>query len=213
MPKGKTARKAAKRKVGKKLPSRSKAKKSKSNSRSRSQKLKPVPDEFGTVTPYLVVKGGQEALEFYKKAFGATELQRQTAPDGKLIHGRIKIGDSIVMLADEFEGGGASAPTTVGTTSVTLHIYADDVDNLWERALAAGARIAMPLENQFWGERYGQLVDPFGHRWSISMQILMDPEEMEIKRKAAMEMFSRGEHAGKMTEVAPEQGEQAAGVG
>ncbi len=213
MPKGKTARKAAKRKVGKKLPSRSKAKKSKSNSRSRSQKLKPVPDEFGTVTPYLVVKGGQEALEFYKKAFGATELQRQTAPDGKLIHGRIKIGDSIVMLADEFEGGGASAPTTVGTTSVTLHIYADDVDNLWERALAAGARIAMPLENQFWGDRYGQLVDPFGHRWSISMQILMDPEEMEIKRKAAMEMFSRGEHAGKMTEVAPEQGEQAAGVG
>jgi PhnB protein len=218
MPKRKTSGKDSKKIKAKpkKIP-KSKASRPAKTSRPKTAKLKPVPDEFGTVTPYLVVRGGGEALEFYKKAFGATELSRQTTPDGKLIHGRMKIGDSIVMMSDEFPGGGASSPATLGSTSVTLHIYVDDVDNIWERALAAGARIAMPLDNQFWGERYGQLVDPFGHRWSISMQIRMDPEEMELKRKAAMELFSQsdphGVNQGSDSELTPEQSASAAGVG
>src|SRR5579862_7916912 len=173
-------RKPTKSRTAKKKSSKSRtAKKAITTSaKSSKRRIKPVPEGFTTVTPYLVVRGGVDALEFYKRAFGATEVSRQLTPDGKLIHGRMKIGNSIIMVSDEFQGGGASAPTTLGTTSVTLHVYVDDVDDLWERALAAGARIAMPLDNQFWGERYGQLVDPFGHRWSVSMQIEMDPEEM-----------------------------------
>jgi PhnB protein len=218
MPKRRAPAKSAKKGKTNQKRAKSSKKKVKSSQSSKPRKrLSAVPEGFTTVTPYLVVNDGAQAMEFYKKAFGATEILRQTTPDGKLIHGRLKVGDAIVMLADEFRGGGASAPTTLGSTSVTLHIYVDDVDALWERALSAGARIAMPLDNQFWGERYGQLVDPFGHRWSVSMQIEMDPEEMELKRKAAMEMFAKGEHPEEMAPqeegTAPEQTEQAAGVG
>jgi PhnB protein len=182
------------------------------------EKFSPVPEDFGTVTPYLVINGAAQALDFYKRAFGAEELDRQTTPDGKIMHGRLRIGDSIVLLADEFPGSGSRAPSSIGTTTITLHIYSDDVDRLWERALAAGARIAMNLDNTFWGERYGQLVDPFGHRWSISMRIKMDPKEMEEKRRAAMEMFASGEHlAPEATASESDQGEMekpaAAGVG
>jgi PhnB protein len=221
MPKRKPAAKTSKKgrnKQSRAVTSKKNTKaKTAKTSATRKAKFSPIPDGFTTVTPYLVVRGGVDALEFYKKAFGATEISRQTTPDGKLIHGRIKLGNSIVMLSDEFQGGGASAPTTLGTTSVTLHVYVDDVDHFWERALASGARIAMPLDNQFWGERYGQLVDPFGHRWSVSMQIEMDPEEMELKRKAAEQMFAQGEHPAEEhsrgEELAAEESEQAAGVG
>jgi PhnB protein len=208
MPKRKT-QKRAKSKSAKKSTRTAKSRKP----ISKAQKFSPVPPDFRTITPYLTIKDALAALDFYKKAFGASELQREVTPEGRLIHGRLKIGDSIIMVSEEFLGGGTSAPITAGTTTVTLHIYTDDVDGFWEKALAAGARIAMPLDNQFWGERYGQLVDPFGHRWSVSMQIKMDPEEMELKRKAAMQMFSEGTHPVRENDQPSEESVEAAGVG
>ena len=154
----------------------------------------PIPRGFRTITPYLTVTGGILALDFYKKAFGARELSRRVMPDGKVLNAHVKIGDSIIMLSDEFPGSDTKSPTSMGSSTVTLHIYTKDVDRLWQRAVSAGAKVTMPLESQFWGERYGQLVDPFGHRWSLSQRIKMSPEEMEAKRKAAMAMFSQGEH-------------------
>jgi PhnB protein len=155
--------------------------------------LPPIPPGFRTVTPYLTVEGGVAALEFYKKAFGAVELARTTTPDGKLVHGRLRIGDSIIMLSDAFPGARTSAPARLGSTTVTLHLYAKDVDSLWERAIRAGAVPTMPLDNQFWGERYGQLSDPFGHHWSLSMQVRMTASERKTKHEEAMASFASGE--------------------
>ena len=149
------------------------------------------------MTPYLAVVGGTAAIEFYKKAFGARELARQLTPDGRVIHARLKIGDSIVMLSDVFEGSDRTAPSAVGTSTVTLHIYTRDVDALWNRAVDAGAKITMALDDQYWGERYGHLVDPFGHRWSISSPIRLSRAVRERKRKEAFSAFSRGEHPSK----------------
>jgi len=157
----------------------------------------PVPPGFRTVTAYLSVNGGLAALEFYKKAFGARELLRRVTPDGKLIHGRLRIGDSIVLLSDVFPDSETAAPASIGTTTVTLHLYSKDVDGLWDRAVAAGAKVAMPLENQYWGERYGRLVDPFGHHWSLSMRTKMPRAEMAEKQREAEASFARGEHPGR----------------
>ncbi len=148
------------------------------------------------MTPYLAIDGAAQALEFYKKAFGARELSRQTTPDGKIMHARVRIGDSFVLMSDVFPGSDAKSPNTLGGSPVTLHIYSRDVDKLWQTAMAAGARVIMPLDNQFWGERYGQLADPFGHRWSISMQVRMSREEKDAKQKEAMGMFAQDEHPG-----------------
>ena len=159
-----------------------------------------IPKGFGSVTPYLVIKGAAEALEFYKKAFGAKELSRQPTPDGKLLHASMKIGGSIVMLMDEFEGADPKAPISAGTTTVMMHIYTSNVDKFWERAVESGAKVLLPLDNQFWGERYGQLTDPFGHRWSVSMQVKMSKEEKEAKQQQAMSTYAQHEHPGKQTE-------------
>lgn len=156
----------------------------------------PVPAGFGTVTPYLVIDGAAKALDWYKQAFGAREMSRSPVPGGKLMHARVKIGDSIVMMSDEFPGSQAHAPTAVGTTTVTLHVYSRDVEKLWNRAVAAGAKVDMPLEDQFWGERYGQIVDPFGHRWSLSQRVKMSKAEREAKQREAMAAFGAGEHPG-----------------
>ncbi len=169
----------------------------KSRRKSKSKPSSPIPRGFGTVTPYLTIAGGAQAIDFYKKAFGAKELSRSSTPDGKILNANIKIGDSIVMLSDEFPGSDAKSPASLGSSTVTLHIYTKDVDRLWQRALSAGAKVRMPLDNQFWGERYGQLADPFGHRWSLSQRIKMSPAEIEAKQRAAMAMFSPGEHPGK----------------
>jgi PhnB protein len=126
-----------------------------SPARKATKSLSPAPPDFRTVTPYLAVYGGAEALEFYKKARGARELSRETTPDGKVVHARIKIGDSIVMLSEQFGAPAISGSTPVDTI-VTLHIYSRDVDKLWHQATAAGAKVVMPIDNQFWGERYGQ---------------------------------------------------------
>ncbi len=175
------------------------AKKRKPSAKSLKKKAKvnPIPPGMRSITPHLVIKGASQALEFYKKAFSAKELEKAPLPDGKLMHASIKIGDSVVMMADEFPGSNMKAPDSAGTTTVALHIYTKNVDKLWQQALDAGAKIAMPLENQFWGERFGQLLDPFGHQWSMSQRIKMSPKEMKEKEQKAMAMFSQGEHPGK----------------
>ena len=153
----------------------------------------PIPPGFGTVTAYLAVEGGLAAIEFYKKAFGAQELRRRVTPNGRLIHGQIKIGDTMVFLSDVFPDSDTAAPASIGTTTVTLHIYTENVDALWDRAVAAGAKVMIPLENQYWGERYGQLLDPFGHHWTLSMQVEVDPREMEERQLEAEAAFAREE--------------------
>jgi uncharacterized glyoxalase superfamily protein PhnB len=163
------------------------------NRKSKPKKFEFIPKGFHTVTPYLAINGAAQAVEWYKKAFGAKELRREATPDGKLIHARIRIGDSILMMSDVFPGAEREDPLALGAASVTLHVYSNNVDALWKKAVEAGAKVDMPLGDMFWGERYGQLSDPFGHSWSVSMQIPMSKKEMEEKRKAAMEMFAQGE--------------------
>lgn len=160
------------------------------------QLTRPIPPGEHPVTAYLTVNNGSKAIEFYKQAFNAAELFRKTMPDGKILHARMRIEDSNVRLSDEFPGSLHKPPTSLGATTVTLHVYTENVEGLWQQAVQAGAKVVLPLDNQFWGERYGMLVDPFGHRWSMSMAIKMSPEEMAAKRKAAMSMFSNGEHPG-----------------
>jgi len=163
----------------------------------RARAIAPIPPGFGTVTAYLTVDGGLAALEFYKHAFGARELMRRVTPDGKLIHGQVRLGDTVVLLSDRFPDSTTAAPSAIGTTTVSLHIYTKNVDALWDRAVAAGAKVAMPLENQFWGERYGRLVDPFGHHWTLAMRVKMSRAEMAAKQREAEAAFARGEHPGR----------------
>jgi len=176
------------------MPSKSKSKRAK-KAKPKKSKLEPIPPGFGTVTPYLTIEGAAEALEWYKKAFGAKELDRQPMPDGKIMHARVKIGDSIVMMSDWMQGAPTKAPKSIGATTVTLHVYSKNVDKLWQQAVDSGAKALMPLDNQFWGERYGQLQDPFGHIWSISQRVPMSRQEMKEKQEQAMAMFSKGEHS------------------
>jgi PhnB protein len=129
---------------------------------------KPIPDGFHTLTPHIVVTDGAQAIEFYKKAFGAQELGRHLTPDGKTVmHAQLKIGDSILMLASEFPPHNLS-PKNRGGTSVFLHIYTEDADAAFDRAVKAGCKINMPVSEMFWGDSYGQVEDPFGHKWSIA---------------------------------------------
>jgi len=162
----------------------------------KASRTSPVPPGMRTVTPYLVISGAAKAIEFYKRAFGAKEIERSPLPDGTLMHATIKVGDSVLMMSDEFPGSDSKSPMSAGATTFNLHVYSKDVDKLWNQAVAAGATPTMPLENQFWGERYGKLRDPFGHVWSVSMRVTMSKEEMEAKRQAAMAMFEKGEHPG-----------------
>ena len=152
-------------------------------------KTKPIPPGFHTITPHLVVKGARKAIEFYKKAFGAKLLRRQLAPDRKsIVHALIQIGDSRVMLNDEFPDMDCLGPLAIGGTAVTLHLYVPDADKAFERATKAGAKVTMPLAEQFWGDRYGIVTDPFGHLWSIATHT-RDLSEVEIA-KAAQAPFS-----------------------
>jgi uncharacterized glyoxalase superfamily protein PhnB len=134
-------------------------------------KVKPIPEGAHTVTPHLVCEGAASAIEFYKKAFGATEDSRLPGPDGKLMHAAITIGDSTIMLADDFPDYGSRGPRALKGSPVVIHLYVDDVDAVVARAVKAGARVTMPVADQFWGDRYGQLEDPFGHRWSVATHV------------------------------------------
>jgi uncharacterized glyoxalase superfamily protein PhnB len=146
-------------------------------------KIKPIPDGMRTVTPHLICADAAAAIEFYKKAFNAVEMGRMPGPEGKLIHALIRIGDSPLMLVDEFPDWGSFGPKALKGSPVTIHLYVEDADAVIKRAVAAGAKITMPLEDTFWGDRYGKLEDPFGHQWSVATHIRdVNPEEM---RRAA----------------------------
>ncbi|MFQ5429714.1 MAG: VOC family protein [Phycisphaerae bacterium] len=131
--------------------------------------VQPIPEGFRTVTPQIVVKDGEAAIAFYRKAFGAEELCRMPGPDGRgVMHAEIKIGDSIIMLNDEFPGCGPRAPTSLSGSSSVVHLYVEDVDAVFDRAIQAGGKAIMPVSDTFWGDRYGMLTDPSGHFWSVS---------------------------------------------
>ena len=150
-------------------------------------KVKAIPDGYHSVTPYLIVKGAAAAIEFYKKAFGATELMRMPQPDGRIGHAEIQIGDSRVMLADEFPEMGALAPESAGRSAVTMHLYVEDVDKVASKAVAAGAKQMRPVQDQFYGDRSGTFADPFGHTWNISTHKEdLTPEEIGKRAAAAM---------------------------
>jgi PhnB protein len=147
---------------------------------------KPIPEGYHSVTPYLIIRDAAEAIEFYKKAFGATELFRFPAPDGKIGHAEIKIGDSPIMLADEFADMGYKGPQSLGGSPVSIMLYVEDVDAVFDRAVEAGASVKEALQDKFYGDRMGTLTDPFGHRWHIGTHKEdVSMEEMERRAKSA----------------------------
>ena len=147
----------------------------------------PVPDGYRTATPYLIVKGAAEAIDFYKRAFGATEMLRMADPQGRVGHAEIKIGDSVIMLADEHPAMGYRGPRSLGGSSVSILLYLEDVDAVFERAVKAGAKARRPVANQFYGDRSGTLEDPFGHMWTVATHVEdVPPEEMKRRAEAAM---------------------------
>jgi PhnB protein len=148
--------------------------------------VKPVPDGYHTATPYLVVDRAAKALDFYARAFGAAERMRMPGPGGKVGHAEIKIGDSVIMLADEHPEMGARGPRAYGGAAVSLHLYVPDVDATVKQAVAAGAKVLQPVEDKFYGDRMGTIEDPFGHHWHVSTHKEdVSPEEM-ARRAAAM---------------------------
>jgi uncharacterized glyoxalase superfamily protein PhnB len=149
--------------------------------------VRAIPEGFHTITPHLVVRGGAAAIEFYKKAFGATEICRFPGPDGQsLMHGELKIGDSILFLADEFPNMGCQSPLALGGSPVTISLYVEDTDAVFNQAVAAGAQVRMPPADMFWGDRYAQLTDPFGHVWALATHKEdVSPEEMARRAEAA----------------------------
>ena len=149
--------------------------------------VKAIPDGYHNVTPYLFVKGAVGAIDFYKKVFGATEIMRMAGPTGKIMHAEVKIGDSIVMLADENLQTGVMSPQTIGGYSVGLHVYVENVDAVIQKAVENGAKPLRPIKNQFYGDRSGSVLDPFGHMWSVATHVEdVSPEEMRKRMTAAM---------------------------
>ena len=149
-------------------------------------KVSPIPEDFRTITPHLVVKGVARAVEFYRQAFGAEELYRNLAPDGvSIIHSELLLGDSRFFINDEFPDHGVLAPDPARGSSITLHLYVPDVDAFYQRAVAAGAEVIFPLADCFWGDRYAIVRDPFGHRWSVASRIEdLSPADIQARAKA-----------------------------
>ena len=145
--------------------------------------VKAIPEGYHTVTPYLTLRDAARAIEFYKKAFGAQETFRMNAPDGTIGHAELKIGNSIVMLSDENPQGGCLSPASLKGTTVMLFLYVEDVDATFAQAVKAGATVVMPVTDMFWGDRHGQVADPFGHRWSIATH-MEDLSQAEIAVRA-----------------------------
>jgi PhnB protein len=149
--------------------------------------VKPIPEGYHNVTPYLFVRSAASAIDFYKNVFAATEIVRMAGANGKIMHAEVKIGDSIVMLADENPQTGVMSPQTIGGFSVGLHVYVENVDAVIQKAVDSGAKLLRPIKNQFYGDRSGSLLDPFGHMWSVATHVEdVSPEEMRRRMTAAM---------------------------
>jgi PhnB protein len=142
--------------------------------------MNPIPEGYHAVTPHLIIRDAARALDFYREALGAEELFRLAGPDGKLMHASIRIGDSIVMMNDEFEG--QASPQALQGSPVILHVYTADADALFERATRAGATVVMPMDNMPWGDRYGVVADPFGHSWAIASRVEIVSDDEVMKR-------------------------------
>ena len=148
---------------------------------------KPIPDDYPRITPYLIVDDGNAAIAFYTSVLGATERMRMPSPDGRIGHAELELGDSMIMLADENPDMEIRGPKTIGGTPVTLHTYVENSDDVFDRAIAGGAKPLRPVEDQFYGDRVGQFEDPFGHRWSVATHIEdVAPDEMARRAEAAM---------------------------
>jgi PhnB protein len=147
-------------------------------------KVKPIPEGYHTITPYLSIKGASDAIEFYKKAFGAKEVMRMGEPGGRIGHAELQIGDSKIMLADEHPEMDFRSPRAIGGTPVLLHLYVEDVDNVVGRAVAAGAKVVRPVQDQFYGDRSGSVADPYGHIWHVATHT-EDLSPDEIRKRAA----------------------------
>ncbi|MFZ0761309.1 MAG: VOC family protein [Candidatus Sulfotelmatobacter sp.] len=153
-------------------------------------KVSYIPKDYNSVTPYLIIKGAAQAIEYYKKVFGATETVRMNGPDGKVGHAELKIGNSLIMLADENPGMGQghTSATTVGGSPVSLYVYMPDVDRVVEKAAAEGGKILKPVQDQFYGDRSGFIQDPFGHFWSVATHVEdVSPQEMKERMKKVMQ--------------------------
>lgn len=154
-------------------------------------KVDPIPEGCHTVTPHLIVRGADKAIDFYKKAFAAEEICRCPGPNGKLMHAEIQIGDSHVYLAEEFPDMGCKSPQAYNGSPVTIHLYVEDVDASFKKAVAAGSTATMPVSDMFWGDRFGKLKDPFGHEWSIATHKEdLTPEQMEKRMADAFAQMS-----------------------
>jgi len=148
--------------------------------------VKPVPEGYHNITPYLFVRSAASAIDFYKNIFGATEIMRMPGSNGKIMHAELRIGDSIVMLADENPQTGMMSPQTVGGFSVGMHLYLENVDQVIQKAVESGAKLLRPIKNQFYGDRSGSVLDPFGHMWSIATHVEdVSPEEMRKRMMTA----------------------------
>ena len=145
------------------------------------KKVSRIPEGFHTITPGLVVRDAARAIDFYKRAFGAEELVRMPGPDGRgVMHAELRIGDSVLFVGDEAPSMGSRSPQALGGTAVALHLYVEDVDKAFKRAIDAGAQVKMPVADMFWGDRYGKIADPFGHEWGINQQLReLSPEESQ----------------------------------
>lgn len=184
---------AARRTVGRaarRTPARRNAPVRKKASARRAAAAPRIP--YRNVTPYLAVPDAARAIDWYARAFGAKELMRMDGPGGKILHAELMIGDSRIMLADPFPGMDTKHPQSAGGTTVGLHLYHRNVDRLWQQAVAAGARVVMPLDDQFWGDRYGKLADPFGHSWGLAFKSKLSRAELERKRAEAMASMGAG---------------------
>jgi PhnB protein len=154
--------------------------------------VKPIPDGYHSLTPYLTVNDAARAIDFYKRAFGAQEVARMDGPGGKIMHAELKFGDSMLMLSDEMPGAGGRSPKSLGGTPVNIFLYVKDVDSTFQQAVAAGAKGEMPVADMFWGDRYGKVTDPFGHSWSLATHKEdVAPEEMRKRAQAAMAKMGR----------------------
>lgn len=157
--------------------------------KNKAKKVAAIPKGYNSITPYLIVSNGAKAIEFYKKAFDAKEVKRMAQPDGKICHAELKFGDTKIMLGDEYPEMDSRAPESYGGSPVGIYLYIKDVDAVVKRAVKAGAKLKKPVENQFWGDRSGALVDPFGHTWCVATHIEdVTPAQM---RKRAAEVFGK----------------------